>query len=198
MVYLGVDFVEDMYEQGDAPDFHKGQWDNVKDSLGLRFPSLPYLIDGHVKLTDANAIMRYLASKFGPYLLGDTPEEIGRIEMVSTQVTDLKGAVTMPCYTSGDREAITNNILVRVVPFVKFMGKNRFLTGNEVRYIDFTFFELCELMEWISEGRLYTKFPTLKAYSARIKDLPSLTEYWADDRRCMKRPFNNKVAKLNN
>ena len=58
----------------------------------------------------------------------------------------------MPCYTSGDRQAITASILQKVAPFVTFMGNNRFLTGGEVRYVDFTFFELCEMMEWISEG----------------------------------------------
>ena len=84
MVYLGVDYVEDIYEQGGPPDFHRGQWENVKESLGLRFPNLPYLIDGHIKLTDANTIMRYLANKFGPHLLGETAAEVGRIEMVST------------------------------------------------------------------------------------------------------------------
>ena len=155
MVYLGVDFVEDMYEQGDAPDFHRGQWENAKESLGLRFPNLPYLIDGHVKLSDANTIMKYLANKFGPYLLGENAYEVGRVEMVSTQLTDFKGAVTMPCYTSGDRQAITASILQKVAPFVTFMGNNRFLTGGEVRYVDFTFFELCEMMEWISEGKLF-------------------------------------------
>ena len=61
----------------------------------------------------------------------------------------------MPCYTQGDREAISNNILLKIVSFVNFMGNNRFLTGEEVRYVDFTFFELCEMMEWITEGKLY-------------------------------------------
>ena len=73
MVYLGVDFEEDLYEQGDAPDFDRGQWENVKDSLGLRFPNLPYMIHGNVKLSEANSIMRYIAAKFGPHLLGETP-----------------------------------------------------------------------------------------------------------------------------
>ena len=99
MAYLGVEFVEEQYEQGDAPDFDRGQWENVKETLGFRFPNLPYLIDGQVKLTEANSIMRYLANKFGPHLLGETAQEMGRVEMLNSQVCDLKGAVTMPCYT---------------------------------------------------------------------------------------------------
>ena len=80
---------------------------------------------------------------------------MGRVEMLVSQVSDFKGAVTMPCYTQPDRSAITHTILQRVEPFVRFMGANKFLTGNEVRYVDFTMFELCEMMQWISEGQLF-------------------------------------------
>ena len=33
---------------GPAPDFDKSSFRNVKDSLGLDFPNLPYYIDGKV------------------------------------------------------------------------------------------------------------------------------------------------------
>ena len=198
MAYLGVEFEEEKYEQGDAPDFNRGQWENVKETLGFQFPNLPYLIDGRTKLTEVNTIMRYLANKYVPHLLGETPAEQGRVEMVQAQVTDLKGAVTMPCYTMGDRDAITNNIMLKIQPFIKFMGKHKFLTGNKVTYVDFTMFELCEMMQWISEGKLFEQYPTLESYCERVKALPGMAEFYADDTRCIKRPFNNKVAKLNN
>ena len=70
LVYLGVEYEEDLYEQGDAPDFDRSQWLDKKDSLGLRFPSLPYFIDGETRLTEAAAIMRFIARKYGPELLG--------------------------------------------------------------------------------------------------------------------------------
>ena len=63
-------------------------------------------------------------------------------------------------------------------------------------YVDFTMFELCEFMEFISEGQLYQNFPSLKAYADRVKALPKLAEFYADDEKCMKAPFNNKIAKL--
>ena len=118
--------------------------------------------------------------------------------MLVSQVSDFKGAVTMPCYTLSDRGAITNTIMTKVQPFIKFMGNNRFLTGNDVRYVDFTMFELCEMMEWISEGKLFKQYPKLQIYCERIKALPGMAEFYADDTRCIKRPFYNKVAKINN
>ncbi len=77
MVYLGVDFDEHQYEQGDAPDFDRSSWLNVKETLGLQFPNLPYLLDGNFKLTETNAIMKYIANKFGPQLLGSDAKTIG-------------------------------------------------------------------------------------------------------------------------
>ena len=78
------------------------------------------------------------------------------------------------------------------------MGSNKFLIGNHVTYVDFTMFELCEMMQWISEGKLFEQYPVLHTYSERVKALPGMKEFYADDHRCIKRPFNNKVAKLNN
>ena len=37
----------------------------MKFKLGLDFPNLPYLIDGNIKVTQSNAILRYLGRKFG-------------------------------------------------------------------------------------------------------------------------------------
>lgn len=75
--------------------------------------------------------------------------------MVASQVIDLKGSVTMPCYTSGNRDAITRSLLAKVKPVVNFLGTNKFLVGNAVTYVDFVMFELCDFMQWISEGKLF-------------------------------------------
>jgi len=59
-----------MYEQGDGPNFSVECWTSVKNTLGLDFPSIPYLIDQDTKLTDPYAIMIYLSSAYAPELLG--------------------------------------------------------------------------------------------------------------------------------
>ena len=146
MVYLGVDYEDVVYEQGEGPEFDRSAWTNVRDTLGLQFPNLPYMIDGNVKLTETYSIMKYIASKYGPQLLGTDAITIGKVEMVASQVSDLKGAVTLPCYTSGDRSSITNSLLTKVEPIVRFMGSNKFMVGNDLTYIDFVMFELCLFM----------------------------------------------------
>ena len=65
-------YEEVIYEQGGPPKFSSESWTSVKDSLGLDFPSLPYLIDpsNDTKLTDVYAIMQYIAVSYAPELLG--------------------------------------------------------------------------------------------------------------------------------
>uniref|UniRef100_A0A8C2M9K0 glutathione transferase n=1 Tax=Cricetulus griseus TaxID=10029 RepID=A0A8C2M9K0_CRIGR len=46
------------------------QWLNEKFKLGLDFPNLPYLIDGSHKITQSNAILRYIARKHNLCELG--------------------------------------------------------------------------------------------------------------------------------
>jgi len=67
-----------------------------------------------------------------------------------------------------------------------------------VTYLDFVFFELLEVMDHVGEGIFFAQHPTLQEYSERIKQLPKFSEFWADDEKCMKSPFNNVMAKLNN
>ncbi|GAV06454.1 hypothetical protein RvY_16444-1 [Ramazzottius varieornatus] len=47
-------------------------WFTEKNSLGLPFPNLPYMIDGNTKWTQLRAILRHLARKHG---LGAKSEE---------------------------------------------------------------------------------------------------------------------------
>lgn len=55
--YLKVDFEDKEYVCGDAPEFDKTCWTDVKHTLGFEYPNLPYLIDGETMLTETVAIM---------------------------------------------------------------------------------------------------------------------------------------------
>ena len=71
--YSGANYKDIRYKCGDAPGFDLSEWTSVKFKLGLDFPNLPYLIDGSIKVTQSNAILRYLGRKFG--LDGKTEED---------------------------------------------------------------------------------------------------------------------------
>ena len=49
MEFLGVKYTEE------NPSFK--QWFSKRDSMGMDFPNLPYLIDGNHKITESRAII---------------------------------------------------------------------------------------------------------------------------------------------
>ena len=58
LAYTGTEYEDKLLSCGPAPDYDKSCWFDNKFSFGLDFPNLPYYIDGDVKLTQSNAILR--------------------------------------------------------------------------------------------------------------------------------------------
>ncbi|XP_058394704.1 glutathione S-transferase Mu 1-like isoform X4 [Diceros bicornis minor] len=79
-----------------APDYDRSQWLKEKYKLGLDFPHLPYLIDGAHKITQSNAILRYIARKHN--LCGETEEEKIRMDILENEVMDTRMALVCLCY----------------------------------------------------------------------------------------------------
>ena len=68
--YAKVDFEDVTYDVSAAPEWSRASWTDVKFTLGLDFPNLPYFFDGELNLTETAAIMKYIAHKWAPELLG--------------------------------------------------------------------------------------------------------------------------------
>ena len=79
-----------------APTYDKSCWTDIKDKLGLDFPNLPFFIDGDVKITQSNAILRYIARKHG--LCGDSVEEKTRVDMMADCAMDLRSGMVRLAY----------------------------------------------------------------------------------------------------
>lgn len=196
--YAGVDFEDVTYEVGPAPAFDRSSWFGVKPTMPHAFPNLPYLIDGAVTLTETAAIMKYIAHKWKPALLGTTAAEFATAEMLSYHLGKLKDAATSPCYSSpdGNRDAILEKCFPLLDPLVKFLGANTWLVGDNLTWLDFAFWETIELVNFIAKGTLFDKYPVLAAYHQRVLQLPGVAEAWADDNKLMKFPFNNANAAI--
>merc|ERR1711872_592073 len=81
LTYTGTDFEDKMLSCGPAPGFDKSCWFDNKYSLGLDFPNLPYYIDGDIKITQSNAILRYIARKND--LVGKNETEKAMVDMMA-------------------------------------------------------------------------------------------------------------------
>ena len=110
----------------------------------------------------------------------------------------------MPCYTSkdGDREAILDGcqpVLDKIQAFWKGHGKT-WLCGDSLMWLDFFFFEVLDYLNFIAKGDLFErnggKYSSLKGYHQRFIENPKFAAVWADDKKCMKYPFNNAMAAI--
>ena len=71
---------------------------------------MPYLIDENVRLTETLAIMKYVAKKWKPELLGRNAAEVGRVNMLEYHVYLLKFTTAGACYDpNGELETIVTN-----------------------------------------------------------------------------------------
>ncbi|XP_061266890.1 glutathione S-transferase Mu 1-like isoform X2 [Bos javanicus] len=95
--YTESNYEEKKYTMGDAPDYDRSQWLSEKFTLGLDFPNLPYLIDGAHKLTQSNAILRYIARKHN--MCGETEEEKIRVDILENQTMDVRLHMARICYS---------------------------------------------------------------------------------------------------
>ena len=75
-------------------------WATHKGTLSVPFPNLPYLIDSsgpaEVQLTQSNAVMRYLARRFGYY--GDTASDQICIDVLQDEAYDLRNSIVKAVY----------------------------------------------------------------------------------------------------
>ena len=82
-------------------------------------------------------------------------------------------------------------------PIVDYLGKKDYLFGEEVTFLDFYMLEQCDFVEWLTEETFLSTSKHLQRYVKRMKSLKTIKRYIKSDR-YLDKPFNNKVAKINN
>ena len=138
--------------------------------------------------------MKYIAHKWDKTLLGSTSVEFANAEMMQQHVGALKGAVTGPSYGSTDRDAIMAKCYPLLEGILKFKGTHKWVIGETLTWLDFSFFELVEQLNHVASGKLLDRYPELATYHHNFISLPKFGEVWKDDEKLMKYPFNNAFA----
>ena len=96
-----------------------------------------------------------------------------------------------------NREKLKSLALGKVAPIVKYLGDEKEFMCGELTYIDFCCLELFELVQFLTQDQFYQQHSSVEKYVKRMKELPTLDNYFSSSR-YVERPFNNKVAKINN
>ena len=158
---------------------------------------MPYMIDQETKLTDPVAIMVYLCHKYAPELLGENVGQKAEIDMLYSQMKDIKSAITGPCYVGANPDELKQTCKVKMQPLVNYLGKKDYMVGANLTYLDFIMLEMCDFTQFLTNNEFYNENKSIARYVKRLKAIRQLKNYIKSDR-YLEKPFNNKVAKINN
>jgi len=196
--YAGIDYEEVVYEPGDAPNFDKSMWYDVKFTLGLDFPNLPYLIDGDVKLTQSISILHYVSAKTGLFPKGSNPADISRYDMIDHAIEDFGSCFYGLCYdtTPENFKANKGAVVTRGKEFMKqfssALGDNKYFAGDDITGTDFWMFEAID--RFVKMEPTFIEQDNLKMFMERIRGLPELKEYFNSPESTYNWPLNSKYA----
>ncbi|KAG3281314.1 glutathione S-transferase Mu 1 [Ictidomys tridecemlineatus] len=195
--YTDSSYEEKKYTMGDAPDYDRSQWLNEKFKLGLDFPNLPYLIDGPHKITQSNAILRYLARKHN--LCGETEEEKIRVDILENQVVDVRMHFIMLCYNPDfekKKPEYLETLPEKIKLFSQFLGKRPWFAGDKITYVDFITYDVLD-QHRVFEPKCLEAFPNLKDFMSRFEGLKKISAYMKSNR-FLPTPLYSKMATWGN
>jgi len=181
LTYAGIDFNDKRYSfvKGEEP---RAQWFAEKFTLNLPFPNLPYWVEGDLKITQSTAILRHAARKAG--LTAKNETEQTKLEALEQQAVDLRSAATGLFYNpqfDSLKADFAKTVPEKFQPWSQYLGENKYLTGDQVTYVDFVFWDLLQVYQKFEPTALQT-FPNLKAYFERVQTLPKVEAYLKSDK----------------
>ncbi|XP_048353091.1 glutathione S-transferase 2-like [Sphaerodactylus townsendi] len=195
--HTGTSYEDKQYSSGEAPDFDTSSWKNEKDTLGLDFPNLPYLIDGETKITQSNAILRYIGRKHN--MCGESEEELIRVDMFENHIMDFRMAFARICY-SPDFEKLKPEFLEqlpgKLKQFSQFLGERKWFAGKKITYVDFLAYDILD-QQRMFEPKCLDQFKNLKDFLDRFEALENISAYMKSHR-FMKTPIFWRIAKWSN
>jgi len=117
--------------------------------------------------------------------------------MLYQQLKDVKSAVTGPCYVGADPVQLSTTAKNKMAPIVAALGKNDYIVGSNLTYLDFYMLEMCDFVQFLTNNEFYEQNKNVARYVKRVKNIKQIKKYINSDR-YLEKPFNNKVAKINN
>lgn len=192
LTYTGLDWEEVTYKE-------VSQWfgGGDKTKLGLEFPNLPYLINGEFKLTESNAIAKYIIRKSNKKdLLGKNAEDEARIEMVLSLLEDIFNPVFStffsPNHQNDKTRLFDNKVKVKMEELTHYIGNKEFAIG----YLTLADFKLAEASYYFEKmyPELLNKFEVLFKIRKNVESLPEIKTFY--DKGGISKPFLPTYAQL--
>ncbi|KAK8739205.1 hypothetical protein OTU49_003531 [Cherax quadricarinatus] len=197
LAYTGTEVEEKRYNTGPAPDYvEKSDWLPVKFTLGLDFPNLPYYMDGDLKITQSNAILRYIGRQHD--MCGETEQEKIWVDILENHAMDIRQSYVQLVYNTYDtkREEYLENLKGTLKRLSDFLGDKTWFAGEKLTFPDFLLYELLDI-HLVVDNTCLDHTENLQAFVKRFEDLPSIKKYMTSPQ-YMKTPLNGANAKFAN
>merc|ERR1711874_274787 len=159
------------------------------------FPNLPYYIDGDVKITQSNAILRHIARKHD--MLGKNDTERAMVDMMADESMDFRNGWVRLCYNpdfDNLKEAYLKGLTSKLQRFSNFLATKSWFAGDSLTFVDFVMYELIDQHKLLAPDCL-KPYANLEAFQERFEALPKVSQYMKSSS-FMKSPINNKMAKF--
>ncbi|CEM22076.1 unnamed protein product [Vitrella brassicaformis CCMP3155] len=196
--YSNVPFEDKKYALEATPEggWSAKSWLDVKHTLGVEFSNLPYMIDGDVKISQTNAIMRHICRNYNPKLLGEGPHEMARVDMCADVVMDYRNTIVKvaygPDFDTNFKAWVETTMSKFLKCFSDHLADKEWLVGKQITFPDFHLYELLDQTRLMKKDAL-DEYGNLKAYCDRFEALPAISSYMKSSR-FMARPVNNRMA----
>jgi glutathione S-transferase len=194
--YAEEQFEDKLYKYGPAPEYSRSDWTNVKFTLDLDFPNLPYYIDGDQKITQSLAIMRYLARKLE--LEPETEDEKMRSDIAEQQFADFRMGLARISYDPNFdtlKEVYLKNLPQALKLWSTFLGERKyFACQDKITHVDFIAYEALDVHRLLSPECL-DAYDNLKSFMERFEALPTIAKYMKSDK-FLKYPVNGDMARF--
>jgi len=185
LVYGGHGNFEDVvYKMGPPPEYSRADWMDVKFSMNLDFPNLPYLIDhqNDVRITESQAIFRYLAREL--QIGSSNSQAIAVEEMLGDILKDILGQWARITY-SKDFDSLKGDFAKKLPELLQPLEhwlegsktSRKWLGGDHVCYADFTLFGFLEQATRFSPVT-FEKLPGLTRFFKDFRALPQLQQFF--------------------
>lgn len=98
--------------------------------------------------------------------------------MLEGIISDLKMAVTMPCYRTTDRASIIEVVAPKAKQIDDWCKGKAFVAGEHLTYLDFVLYEHSELCDFIWENnKFFTDYPNIKAIHDKVDAIPEIRAF---------------------
>lgn len=173
-----VDFVDVTYEEN-----NRETWYQVKSTLDLPLPNLPYLIDGEVKLTQSLAILRYLGRKHNMAPL--TEEQTIKCEVLELQLMDWTMEAFKLWSSNVDeyeekKAAYEDTINSKLQLLEQYIEPGPYTLGDNLTYVDFLLYQFLDYQRRFIPA-LLTSSPTLRELMKQIESIEGVKSYLESD-----------------